>query len=284
MRKFWDLIKITPADKKFTLGTIGVYFNGITKYHYYGSMKGLDENILNIRSDYLEGCISNNIDKKSGTEISVVYNDSDPDINIELVHNKEVSNENTTIISEKLEVKTTKKYKKNLVWDGPRWDLAYFDPTMSEREMKKLRYYESLFKKIDNSEIKGEVSINYKEKIKGRSSKNKKHDIFSFFEGDLGIEIQNLHQNTIKDTKVTDVKDLLLTSSKDKYKQNDLCNSGRYITDKDKIICESATKSLSSNDSTIDRDSSSKRRISIDWRMRLLNRTNLTKTISESNN
>ncbi|OII76353.1 hypothetical protein cand_011110 [Cryptosporidium andersoni] len=247
-------------------------------------MKGLDESILNIRSDYLEDCISNNIDKKSGTEISeVVYNDSDPDINIELVHNEEVSNKNTTIISEKLEVKTTKKYKKNLIWDGPRWDLAYFDPTMSKREMKKLRYYEGLFKKIDNSGIKGEVSINYKEKIKGRNSKNKKH-ILSFLEENLGIEMQNLHENTIKDTKVTDVEDLLLTPSKDKYKQNDLCNSGRYITDKDKVVCESTTKSLSSNDPTIDRDNSSKRRISIDWRMRLLNRTNLTNTISESNN
>ncbi|KAL7068375.1 hypothetical protein ACR3K2_12300 [Cryptosporidium serpentis] len=248
-------------------------------------MRGLDEGILNIRPDYLEDCITNDIYKKSGTKTSeVVYNDNHPDINIELVNNQEVVNKNTTIITERLKVTATKKYKKNLVWDGPRWDLAYFDPTISEREMKKLKYYEGLFKKIDSSRIKGEVSINYKEKIKGQGLKNKKHDIFSFFEENLEVEMQNVHQNTIKDTKVTDVKDLLLTPSKNKYKESDLCDSGTYITDKDKVVCESATKSLSSNGLTIDRDSSSKRRISIDWRMRLLNRTSLTNTIFESNN
>ncbi|TRY52936.1 Uncharacterized protein CTYZ_00002402 [Cryptosporidium tyzzeri] len=46
-----------------------------------------------------------------------------------------------------------KKYKKNLIWDGPRWDLAHFDPTMSARERKKLVYYEALFNKLENDVV-----------------------------------------------------------------------------------------------------------------------------------
>ncbi|KAH8740958.1 hypothetical protein FG386_002504 [Cryptosporidium ryanae] len=89
--------------------------------------------------------------------------------------------ENEGVIDEKKEknsdTNNKKKYKKNLIWDGPRWDLAHFDPSMSARERKKLIYYETLFNKLENESFlikcsENTNSINKQIGNRGRKGRN----------------------------------------------------------------------------------------------------------------
>ncbi|KAH7648760.1 hypothetical protein FG379_002230 [Cryptosporidium bovis] len=75
-----------------------------------------------------------------------------------------------------------KKYKKNLIWDGPRWDLAHFDPSMSARERKKLIYYETLFNKLENDNFLmkcNENTSNINRQIGNRGRKGRNNTVRS---------------------------------------------------------------------------------------------------------
>ena len=73
---------------------------------------------------------------------------------IDIINNNflaQVENEDSSKQKNNIDTTSKKKYKKNLIWDGPRWDLAHFDPSMSARERKKLIYYETLFNKLESN-------------------------------------------------------------------------------------------------------------------------------------
>ncbi|KAH8581772.1 uncharacterized protein ELE39_001902 [Cryptosporidium sp. chipmunk genotype I] len=179
-----------------------------------------------------------------------------------------------------------KKYKKNLVWDGPRWDLAHFDPTMSARERKKLVYYETLFNKLENDVVmrcnehnnKSVKNSNHKRKMRNRtldsSPKNELNDLKGMREhkGDADSGNGSKSENYSK----TNQEKLL--NSHNSNQISILLTPGRNFPRSQNIISpilEEAEKSIrpskSDQTSVNERESSGIRR-SNDWRVKLLNK------------
>lgn len=175
-----------------------------------------------------------------------------------------------------------KKYKKNLIWDGPRWDLAHFDPTMSARERKKLVYYEALFNKLEKNVLKcNEHDSNVKSQnqrkkmrtsISDANSRRELNDLKEAKEDSIdstGPEIASKSDNTKVDQQEpinSDKIGVLLTPSR-----NSPCD-GDFKTDKSEQPEDYNVESDKiTQDSASERECSSIRRPN-DWRVKLLNK------------
>ncbi|KAF7457877.1 hypothetical protein HWI79_1443 [Cryptosporidium felis] len=182
-----------------------------------------------------------------------------------------------------------KKYKKNLIWDGPRWDLAYFDPTMSARERKKLIYYETLFSKLENSNEMLKYSGNNSNNLKSNTHKRRiRNNIISTNtkttpqgENKETKEV-DLERNISRDsTKLDENRDestgQIPFNSLDPEKTEFLAtpNRNQLVNGENKVTSESSERQMISNVSiqcsSVEVENSCNRKYQ-DWRIKLLNK------------
>ncbi|OII71735.1 uncharacterized protein cubi_00542 [Cryptosporidium ubiquitum] len=180
-----------------------------------------------------------------------------------------------------------KKYKKNLVWDGPRWDLAHFDPAMSARERKKLVYYDALFNKLENN-----VLLNCNEhRNKNLKNQNQKRRIRNnISDTNSKNQLDDLKEMKEKHIDHTDLETSSKSEKYSKINQQNPMNSynsdqigilltpGRNVPQSENIKSsileesENCIKSTKNNQSSVNEGENSSIRRSNDWRVKLLNK------------
>lgn len=173
-----------------------------------------------------------------------------------------------------------KKYKKNLIWDGPRWDLAHFDPAMSARERKKLVYYEALFNKLEKNVLKCNVhnmdNQNQRKKmrisISDTNSKREENDLNETKEGSTSNTAREATSKLNDHTRIDEQKPIksnqagvLLTPNRNAPHGENL-KATQSKNPENNIESDEVTQ-----DSVSEIECSSIRRPN-DWRVKLLNK------------
>ncbi|KAJ1607296.1 hypothetical protein OJ253_2411 [Cryptosporidium canis] len=177
-----------------------------------------------------------------------------------------------------------KKYKKNLVWDGPRWDLAHFDPAMSARERKKLVYYEGLFNKLEKNVVIKCSEHNNESNMRNQNQKRRMRS--NTLDGDSKRELSEIKE--IQEKLIGNIEPETSSTSNDHtetYEKKPLSpcisNQTGILLTPDRTKCEHFKAAIlepehsaepnRTQSSTTDREGSSIRRPN-DWRVKLLNK------------